>query len=317
MIRQSRQKAFTLIELLVVIAIIAILAAILFPVFAQAKAAAKKTVDLSNLKQIGTATFMYASDNEDQLPDVACINEQTETYIFAVKINPYVKSNGIWTDPAISYQPGAVQHGIVDYPNSIGGTVYMKAPDDPCVGLPTSKYETGGYTYPPNGNYYNDIYPRTDYSLNGNMWGYTNHGCNMGGLTGGYSHPGPNISSGVQGGSGQNGTGDSPPSFTGVSAAILMIDAPTDNTYQTGSAPNQEAFWGANFVGVHNGQQNALFFDSHAKSFNGKALHPLGLQDHNDTWRCANCSNSPYSPANENGQLWVFWGTSYADPSHQ
>ena len=62
------KKAFTLIELLVVIAIIAILAAILFPVFAQAKVAAKKTSDLSNLKQIGTATFIYGSDNDDLFP---------------------------------------------------------------------------------------------------------------------------------------------------------------------------------------------------------------------------------------------------------
>ena len=58
----SRKHAFTLIELLVVIAIISILAAILFPVFAQAKMAAKKTVCLSNFKQIGLAMMMYGSD---------------------------------------------------------------------------------------------------------------------------------------------------------------------------------------------------------------------------------------------------------------
>lgn len=59
------RRAFTLIELLVVIAIIAILAAILFPVFAQAKVAAQKTADLSNQKQFATATIMYATDYDD------------------------------------------------------------------------------------------------------------------------------------------------------------------------------------------------------------------------------------------------------------
>jgi prepilin-type N-terminal cleavage/methylation domain-containing protein len=62
------KKAFTLIELLVVIAIIAILAAILFPVFAQAKEAAKKTADLSNVKQMGTGFAIYLSDNDDLFP---------------------------------------------------------------------------------------------------------------------------------------------------------------------------------------------------------------------------------------------------------
>ena len=62
------KKAFTLIELLVVIAIIAILAAILFPVFAQAKEAAKKTSDLSNVKQLGTGVAIYLSDNDDLFP---------------------------------------------------------------------------------------------------------------------------------------------------------------------------------------------------------------------------------------------------------
>ena len=67
-IRKPRSHAFTLIELLVVIAIIAILAAILFPVFAQAKLAAKKTAGLAQMKQIGTAAALYGGDNDDGLP---------------------------------------------------------------------------------------------------------------------------------------------------------------------------------------------------------------------------------------------------------
>jgi prepilin-type N-terminal cleavage/methylation domain-containing protein/prepilin-type processing-associated H-X9-DG protein len=63
-----RHAAFTLIELLVVIAIIAILAAILFPVFAQAKASAKKTACLSNLKQTATSAQLYLVDNDDLYP---------------------------------------------------------------------------------------------------------------------------------------------------------------------------------------------------------------------------------------------------------
>ena len=62
------RHGFTLIELLVVIAIIAILAAILFPVFAQAREKARQTSCLSNLKQSGTATLMYVQDYDETFP---------------------------------------------------------------------------------------------------------------------------------------------------------------------------------------------------------------------------------------------------------
>src|SRR5687768_10306071 len=69
------RRGFTLIELLVVIAIIAILAAILFPVFAQAKLSAKQTVCLSNIRQLGTAAQLYMIDSDDKWP-AACHFEQ-------------------------------------------------------------------------------------------------------------------------------------------------------------------------------------------------------------------------------------------------
>lgn len=71
---KTNRNAFTLIELLVVIAIIAILAAILFPVFAQAKAAAKHAVTLSNHKQIGLTFAMYTNDVDDTLPRRSTLN---------------------------------------------------------------------------------------------------------------------------------------------------------------------------------------------------------------------------------------------------
>ena len=75
------KRAFTLIELLVVIAIIAILAAILFPVFAQAKDSAKKTSLLSNCKQMGTGVAIYLSDADDNFP-MAFSRRANGTYRF-------------------------------------------------------------------------------------------------------------------------------------------------------------------------------------------------------------------------------------------
>lgn len=85
-----RSRGFTLIELLVVIAIIAILAAILFPVFAQAKAAAKRTATISNLKQNVLAVNMYATDYDDLVP---LVWQDWPNNLFIIqKLYPYTKN---------------------------------------------------------------------------------------------------------------------------------------------------------------------------------------------------------------------------------
>ncbi len=99
--RPSSKNAFTLIELLVVIAIIAILAAILFPVFAQAKEAAKKTSCLSNMKQIGIGLMMYETDFEDTNPP-SQVGTGTAIVSWPTLIFPYIKSEQVFVCPSAS-----------------------------------------------------------------------------------------------------------------------------------------------------------------------------------------------------------------------
>ena len=98
------RKGFTLIELLVVIAIISILAAILFPVFAQARERARMASCLSNGKQIGLAAMMYAQDYDDTLPETGfnmpchdangnnSDNHWSGVYAWPLAIYPYTKN---------------------------------------------------------------------------------------------------------------------------------------------------------------------------------------------------------------------------------
>jgi len=125
-----RKNAFTLIELLVVIAIIAILAAILFPVFARAKEAAKKTADLSNVKQISTALQIYSTDYDDYLPQPGWspyqTNGQNSCYCWRWAVQPYMKSvqlmgspsNPFINEPIWSDQCFWGTEGIMPLPNT-------------------------------------------------------------------------------------------------------------------------------------------------------------------------------------------------------
>jgi len=99
------RRAFTLIELLVVIAIIAILAAILFPVFAQAKSAARKTACISNMKQLCLAGLQYMADKDDTIfpryeacPSTGPTSDDQK--LWSGSIYPYVKNQGVYLDPA-------------------------------------------------------------------------------------------------------------------------------------------------------------------------------------------------------------------------
>jgi prepilin-type N-terminal cleavage/methylation domain-containing protein/prepilin-type processing-associated H-X9-DG protein len=126
--RRASFHGFTLIELLVVIAIIAILAAILFPVFAQAREKARQTACLSNLKQVGTALMMYAQDYDETLP--AQVNQVPKFWLDTAAPNwcrgvfPYVKNRQVYICPSAGKEtwPGA---GGIYIPTPDGDVSYM------------------------------------------------------------------------------------------------------------------------------------------------------------------------------------------------
>ncbi len=129
-------RAFTLIELLVVIAIIAILAAILFPVFAQAREKARQTMCLSNEKQLSLAVLQYVQDyDETMVPAVDCNNTPNNSPAFANApwcgdgtntwanaVTPYVKNQihgtqTVWTCPSLETSDSGIR-GTTSYPPS-------------------------------------------------------------------------------------------------------------------------------------------------------------------------------------------------------
>jgi len=149
--------AFTLIELLVVIAIIAILAAILFPVFAQAKESAKATVCLSNLKQLGLASTLYLSESDDVYPYQVTFPQSADgTYPFGLTSGKRAPAgtgdtgqpDGFSDSPATNrWDSGPVVYLYRSYIKSDGlsfcPSVERKNPDL----SPNSNYEQNAYIF--------------------------------------------------------------------------------------------------------------------------------------------------------------------------
>src|SRR5580658_1927210 len=126
----KHRTGFTLIELLVVIAIIAILAAILFPVFAQAREKARQTTCTSNVKQIGLAWLMYVQDYDESFPPTnsvqnansGWVNSPTFTGKYPCKpCRPHLQSNpSVTYDPTIYAEPYIKNYDIFKCPDDNG-----------------------------------------------------------------------------------------------------------------------------------------------------------------------------------------------------
>jgi prepilin-type N-terminal cleavage/methylation domain-containing protein/prepilin-type processing-associated H-X9-DG protein len=134
------RSAFTLIELLVVIAIIAILAAILFPVFAQAREKARQVSCISNVKQVNTALMMYVQDYDERYPNHGIYVFERGTG-WSSRVAPYIKNifafwcpsdagttagydriNG-WSGPMVSYAANSLMGGPNLSDNSCVGVI--------------------------------------------------------------------------------------------------------------------------------------------------------------------------------------------------
>ncbi|MDX2064203.1 MAG: prepilin-type N-terminal cleavage/methylation domain-containing protein [Fimbriimonadaceae bacterium] len=175
------KKAFTLIELLVVIAIIAILAAILFPVFAQAKAAAKKSQDLSNVKQISLGITLYTTDHDDMYPSAyfhrafnPALGGTTAGYEhWSGMVAPYVKNLQLYVSPGDRIQ-GHAPTCFTDFDNNSGAGIPSNQAPNRCTAsrpdLVPANFIRGGFVV-------DNQVPRISYTVNSAVIGrYRNIG---------------------------------------------------------------------------------------------------------------------------------------------
>jgi len=264
-----KSKAFTLIELLVVIAIIAILAAILFPVFAQAKSAAKRTAELSNVKNLTTAMFIYSGDTDDTVPPVTqgFISEPVTQFTWKDAIYPYVKNGGrTGTNNQTAGSGGVFEAptysgnwGKSDWWGPVTGDLTTRYPRAYALNYAAGSNEAGYYGW--NGTSNNEIWP----DLGNWPWGSPTQ--NNGG--------------------GGNMTSLNAPAGTmmiGATRTPQITVSPEDLAYGCNNPGNScDSVSGGTTVyrGAGNKQIIIGFFDGHAKSINAYQALEQDVFDYN------------------------------------
>jgi len=282
-----RKNGFTLIELLVVIAIIAILAAILFPVFAQAREKARAITCVSNMKEIGTATMMYAQDYDETYPCGWGSLDGGQS-MWRNTLQPYIQKYGNLTPTASDTEPW------YDNPTSSNG-IYS-CPDHPV----NASFGPTSYGY--------NAFPSDTGSGSGMTTGWV--GIGSGGAFPGAPMAGihrpaqyvafadastvgnaqnmaadPNFNDGSPGWTGCPGTSPEtgpynfkPKAWT-VEGWSVDWDFGVPGGEDWGSCRNG----GRRPMSRHSGKINATFADGHAKSVDGDSLK-LAIGDPGDFW---------------------------------
>lgn len=282
----SNRKAFTLIELLVVIAIIAILAAILFPVFAQAREKARQTSCLSNLKQMGLGAIMYVQDYDETYPIGASQgNEGTWLWNFNLPV-PFN-----WRPiPATDRRVFAARHhwgnSLQPYTKNWGIMT--------CTSTPTTRLGIPDYATP------NVPWQRVSYTYNGLLSSYAQAGINQVSRV-------PMMWEG-RGKAGIEGFALSNPNPICSNAAQACIYVPRSNAgCATGNGGTSGVFGLSGTMWIHNSGANFAMSDGSSKWRRlGATLSPGNTDANTDPYTGYDASGIPGFVWTDGCHAWLF-----------